>query len=570
MRYFVLATDYDGTLAEYGMVPGETTAALKKLRDSGRQLVLVTGRLLPDLQRTYQDWEIFRFVVAENGALLFDVPAGTETLLTNPPPPEFAETLKRKGVHPVDQGKVIVSTTDIHKEKVLETISELGLELQIIFNKGSAMVLPSGVNKATGLKAAVRNLGISMLNVVGVGDAENDHAFLRACGRSVAVANALPYLKDQADLVTRGEAGNGVAELATQIIENDLASVPPKDKQRESLLLGNAGETEIRVPFFGSTVLVAGPSGGGKSTLTTGVMERLTDAKYQFLSIDPEGDYQKFEGALVFGDAKRVPTLDETLNAIEHGNRNIILNLLGVHVDDRPDFFEKLAPRIQELRTRTGRPHWLIVDEAHHLMPVARERTKEALPQDWSSALFITLQPDRMPDHVLASMNHLIALGERPDETFQKFCRAAHIEYPEIPEQELKKGTAFFWAREPGNHPQLFSLSPCRTQQARHSRKYATADLAPDRSFYFRGPEARMNLRAPNLITFVRLLEGIDDETWLYHLHRGDYSEWFRTNIKSDELAEATKEIEGNKTLSAAESRTRIKDQIEQHFTLPA
>ena len=570
MRYFVLATDYDGTLAEHGTVPYETTLALKQLRDSGRHLVCVTGRLLPDLQKTYPDWEIFRFVVAENGALLFDVLAKTETPLTTTPPAAFAETLKRKGVNPLEQGNVIVSTTDLYKQQVLETISELGLELQIIFNKGSAMVLPSGVNKATGLEAAVRTLGMSLHNVVGIGDAENDHAFLRACGCSVAVANAIPYLKEEADLVTRSEAGKGVAELAARIIENDLADVPAKNKESESLLLGNVDDREIRVPFFGSTLLVAGPSGGGKSTLTTGVMERLTDAKYQFLSIDPEGDYQQFEGALVFGDAKRPPTLDETLNALEHGEKNIILNLLGVHVDDRPDFFEKLVPPLQELRTRTGRPHWIIVDEAHHLMPASRERTKEALPQDWSSALFITLQPDRMADHILASINHLIAVGERPDETFQKFCRTSQSECPEVQPGELKKGTALIWAKKSSKEAQLFSVLPCRTQQARHSRKYAGADLAPDRSFYFRGPEAKLNLRAPNLVTFVRLLEGVDDETWLYHLHRGDYSEWFRTNIKSDDLAEATKEVEARDELSAAESRARVKEQIEQRFTLPA
>ena len=48
----------------------------------------------------------------------------------------------------------------------------------MIFNKGAVMILPSGVNKATGLAAALEELGLSPHNVVGVGDAENDHAFL--------------------------------------------------------------------------------------------------------------------------------------------------------------------------------------------------------------------------------------------------------------------------------------------------------------------------------------------------------------------------------------------------------
>ncbi len=570
MRYLALATDYDGTIAKHGIVHQDTTLALKKLKDTGRSIVLVTGRLLPDLKTTYPEWEMFSLIVAENGAMLYEPCTNTETILADPPPPEFARTLECKGVRPLELGNVIVSTTDAHKQQVLETISELGLALQIIFNKGSVMVLPSGINKATGLGAAVQKLGFSLHNVVGIGDAENDLAFLRLCERSVAVANALPLLKDQSDLITQEEDGRGVAELAALLIENDLTDIPAKNSNRDTLLLGNAGDTEIRVPLYGSAVLVAGTSGGGKSTLTTGIMERITEAGYQFVSIDPEGDYRTFEGALVLGDAKRPPAPAEVLNALEIGDKNIILNLLGVHLDDRPDFFENLLPGIQELRSRTGRPHSIVADEAHHLMPPTRDRSRESLPRDWSSTLFITLQPDHLPEHVLQQIRYLVAVGEKPHETVHQFCQACHSGCPEVPPEALAKGTAFFWSRTGQDAPQLFTVAACRTQQTRHSRKYASAELTPDRSFYFHGPEGKLNLRASNLITFVRLKEGLDDDTWLHHLHNGEYSEWFRTNIKSDELANAAKQVESDAALSAADSRSRIKEQIEQRFTLPA
>ena len=86
------------------------------------------------------------------------------------------------------------------------------------------MVLPSGVNKATGLKCALQKMRLSAHNVVGVGDAENDHAFLALCGCSVAVANALPTLKSAADIVTTAEQGAGVVELAEELLRDDLAS----------------------------------------------------------------------------------------------------------------------------------------------------------------------------------------------------------------------------------------------------------------------------------------------------------------------------------------------------------
>ena len=48
MRYFALATDYDGTLATHGVVRDSTLRALERFVASGRKLVLVTGRQLDD------------------------------------------------------------------------------------------------------------------------------------------------------------------------------------------------------------------------------------------------------------------------------------------------------------------------------------------------------------------------------------------------------------------------------------------------------------------------------------------------------------------------------------------
>jgi hypothetical protein len=79
-------------------------------------------------------------------------------------------------------------------------IRDLGLELNII-TKGAVMVLPPNINKAAGLQAALAELKLSGHNVVGVGDAENDHAFLQSCGCAAAVSNALPMVKTSADIV---------------------------------------------------------------------------------------------------------------------------------------------------------------------------------------------------------------------------------------------------------------------------------------------------------------------------------------------------------------------------------
>jgi hypothetical protein len=231
MRYIALATDYDGTLAADGKVTESTLEALRQVRLSGRKLLMVTGRHLPDLRSVFDRLDLFDLVVAENGALLYWPATHDQKLLCDPPDPRFIQLLEQTGV-PVSVGRGIVATWEPHEQAVLECIRDLGLELHVIFNKGSVMVLPSGVNKATGLLAALKDLGLSAHNVVGVGDAENDHAFLAECECGVAVANALSTLKERADVVTQGKQGQGVEELIEQLLEDDLARYSSKARSR--------------------------------------------------------------------------------------------------------------------------------------------------------------------------------------------------------------------------------------------------------------------------------------------------------------------------------------------------
>jgi len=222
MRYLVLATDYDGTLAKHGAVKEAALGLLRRLRDSGRRLILVTGRELPDLLRVFPQYDVFHLIVAENGALVFNPATREEKLLGAPPPDAFIQYLTDHHVTPLSIGKVIVATWEPHQTTVLNAILELGLELQVIFNKGAVMILPPGINKSVGLRAALKELGISSHNTVALGDAENDHAMLEACELRVAVANALPTLKQRADWTTLRENGDGFIELAEQLLQSDL------------------------------------------------------------------------------------------------------------------------------------------------------------------------------------------------------------------------------------------------------------------------------------------------------------------------------------------------------------
>jgi HAD superfamily hydrolase (TIGR01484 family) len=225
MKCQVLACDYDGTLAHDGVLNEATAAALDRFRASGRRLVMVTGRELPDLINVCQVLDRFDWIVAENGALLYRPSDRFSRLLCAPASAPLAQKLAEARAQPLSVGRAIIATREPHETLVIEAIKNLGLELQVIFNKGAVMVLPTGVNKATGLRVALDEMKIDPREVVAIGDAENDHAFFALCGLGVAVGNALPMLKERADLVMAGKRGFGVAELIDRILNSGLADV---------------------------------------------------------------------------------------------------------------------------------------------------------------------------------------------------------------------------------------------------------------------------------------------------------------------------------------------------------
>jgi len=549
VRYLALATDYDGTLAEQGTVRPETVAAVERVRKSGRRTVLVTGRELEDLKTVFDRFDLFDLVVAENGALLYRPQTREYKCLAEPPPPALAARLRERGATPLHTGRVIVATREPYEVAALELVRELGLEWQVIFNKGAVMLLPSGVNKQTGLSLALEQLGLSMRNTVAVGDAENDHAMLAASECAVAVANALDSLKERADLVTRGPRGAGVEELIDRILEDDLRSVVVA---RHALLLGTRRDgTEVHIAPAGRRLLVAGPSGSGKTTAATAFIERLMAAGYQCCIVDSEGDYGGFEGLVCVGAPARPPAVGEILELLAKPSVHVGISLVAVPVNDRPAFFATLLPRLQEMRARTGRPHWIVVDEAHHLFPASWQPAPLTLPRELG-VLMVTVHPQQVSAAMLEAVDTTLAVGKTPERMLQPFGR--------VPPVELEDGEVLAWSNGQAEPLRLVQGKA----QVRHRRKYAAGDLGGE-AFVFRGPQGKLKLRAPNLGIFLLMAEGVDDETWMHHLEQRDYSKWFRTAIKDDGLAADAEQIEGGGGL---ESRRRIRDAIEKRYAL--
>ncbi|MGB4887318.1 MAG: HAD family hydrolase [Nitrospira sp.] len=570
MRYLALAADYDGTLASAGTVDTDTIQAIERLVASGRKLILVTGRVLPEILEIFPQISLCERVVAENGAVLYRPATKEITLLAPPPPSAFLEEVQRRKVEHLTLGNSIVATRVPYETVILDIIRDLGLELRIIFNKGAVMVLSDGINKATGLTAALKQLELSPHNIAAIGDGENDHAMLTYSEYAVAVENAVPMLKETADRTTVGDHGHGVIELINELVENDLA-VADRSVARHRIALGtqeNGGDITFQPAR--QNLLLAGTSGSGKSTLATGLLERLGERGYQLCVIDPEGDYENFPQAIVLGTAQDGPSHAEILTALANPNNHVVVNLVGLPLQDRPSFFLTLLPKLQELRSKSGRPHWMLVDETHHLLPVDGNPTAPGLMKDLAGMIYVTVHPDHIEHSILKTVDIVFALGKSPDETLKQYCAAIQQPAPAATAARLQPGRAIMWNRASGETPFVLEIAPSTIERRRHRRKYAEGELPPEQSFYFRGPAGQLNLRAHNLLLFMQLGEGVDQATWIHHLRSHDYSTWIKQVIKDEALAQRVHDVEQQAHMPAEESRQLIRSAIEERYTVPA
>ena len=471
MRYLTLCTDYDGTLATDGRVLPETLSALERLLASGRRLVLVTGRELDQLKEVCPRLDLFEYVVAENGALLYQPSTGKETPLATPPPASFVSTLKQRGVGPISVGRVIVATWEPHETTVLATIRDLGLELQVIFNKGAVMILPAGVTKASGLAYALAQMEISPHNCVAVGDAENDHALLASCECGVAVANALPTLKSAADLVTAADHGAGVVELIDKLLTDDLAFLEPRLIRHHVLLGTDDRRAEVRIAPHGETVLLVGTSGSGKAELATGLMERLAARGYTFCVIDIAGRYERIGKAVALGSPSRPPTASEIVKLFQGADKSGVVNLLGLKAEDRLPFLKEVAPQLTKLRLRLGRPHWTAIDDIAALLPIGDAATGVLPLGAGDSVLHISTRPTRVAREVLRSTSLFIAVGASRYALLEEFCQVSGVSLPATQLAPPSDGSALAW------RPKITGAKPFRLNIAPPQREPGSVNV---------------------------------------------------------------------------------------------
>lgn len=416
MRYVVLAAGFDGTLARDGRCDERCINVLRELSATGRKLILVTGRELRRLLEIFPEARLFDYIVAENGAVLHRTATRQSEILGQAPPEILLQELRRRQVTPLRVGSSIISTAAKYFESVREALRKLKLHMdyELVTNDDTLLILPPGIDKASGMSEALRELGVSRHNVVAIGNAENDLPLLASAEHAVVVNNAADSIKQAADRVTEGEYCDGFLELARELIATDLAASVP----RRRVVLGKGeDQREILLSPCQDSVLVSGPDEVARTLICNRLLEQLMQQDYQCCVIGADRNVPVAASRACFadmsswGDAHDAPRLTDVLRALEQPTHSIEINLAALPIETRPVFVDALLLQLQALHDRAGRPHCILIHHAQHFLTGSQAASAIRRLSE-VTMIYSTAAASRLPAGVLNDVKLTIATGQ--------------------------------------------------------------------------------------------------------------------------------------------------------------
>ena len=549
LKLSLLALDYDGTIARDGRLDRGVREALGEARARGVLVVLVTGRILADLQRLLDTTLVFDAIVAENGALLHLPASGRTTRLAPPPPQAFLDELGRRGV-PFLVGDTVVEALASYAASALQALRELELPLALLFNRDRMMVLPQSISKATGLREACRTLRASLHGALAIGDAENDHELLTACEVGVAVGWGSAALQRVADEVLPGSGPEAVGPYLRTLVERRVLPQPRVIRRRIHLGIRRGGEV-LSLAMRGRNILIAGSPRTGKSWLAGLLAEQLVLMRYCVCVIDPEGDYTTLEalpGVMVLRSDGSPPPVDEVVRALRYADVSVVVDLSTLTSEAKCQYVPALLAALLAVRSASGLPHRIVLDEAHQFLRRGACAALGGLAQGGST--FVTFRASEVDATVVASAEAVLVSGEldmNEAAALHRLCGArtpvgewsATLASLGIDEAALLPG-----AEESGGDLVRFHVAQRITAHVRHRRKYLAAEVAAQHAFVFVDRERALEVRARSLNDVLAALEQVGDTTLAGHLARNDLSRWIADVLTDPTLAAAVQLLE--------------------------
>lgn len=575
--YFrAVAIDYDGTLTQAGRPSDDVLTAIRELRSRGGRCVLVTGRILAELYGVFPDYgDHFDLVVAENGGV---VAAGRLTMrLSAPVSTDLDPALHRLGVA-FRRGEVIVATYERHESSILQEVHRRGLDSYLVRNRGELMLVPAGVSKATGLRYALLQLGVSPRSSIAIGDAENDLAMLDACEIAVAVENSVESVKAHADLVLTEPNGAGVASfLRSSVFVKNLRI----QTRRRQVTLGRSPSGDlVQFPASRVNVLITGGVGSGKSFAAGLVAEQLIQLGYVICVFDPEGDHAllgRLPNVVTLGGRDRTPSVEDVAQILEQSGTSVVIDLSLVSPVHRSAWTAHALHYLEARRNETGVPHWLVIDEAHAAL--GGSHGSPGVDGPLRGYCLVTYLPTQLAGGVKDQIDYLLHVAGKagldeasvravaaatglPFDTFSPFLDCVQV------------GEALLVPLASPSEVQCVSFAPRWIAHVRHWHKYATARLPTERSFHFRGPTGLTGAVAGNMEEFHQNLQRASLDAIRQHAKGGDFSRWTAEVFRDSTLASALRLIERRLCSAASKSeaeaaRRELMAAIEKRYVLP-
>jgi hydroxymethylpyrimidine pyrophosphatase-like HAD family hydrolase len=548
MKFGVLALDYDGTIARDGVLDPEVRFAIAEVRSRGIAVVIVTGRILAELEQVAGDLQFVDAVVAENGAVLWFA-NGHSRQLAYSTSIQFLQELERRGLQ-FKAGQCVVELDARAAPEVLAIIRQMELPLVQLFNRGSLMVLPQAVSKGGGLRAALATLRMSVHNAIAIGDAENDHDLLAACELGVAVSWGSQLLQQAADEVLQGNGPSAVAGYIRKVAK-DLR-LPPEKIGSHRLSLGTAKDgRKLTLAIRGLNTLVAGDPRSGKSWVTGLMCEQLILQRYSVCVIDPEGDYRTLEtlpGVVVFGGDDPPPELPDLARVLRHPDMSVVIDLSHAPFQEKVSYMKSLLPMLAAIRRATGLPHRIVIDEAHYFLhePNVRELLDLAL----EAYTLVTYRLADLHPTLRDAMECIIVkrtTEPREQQTLAAMLQARgcfSLSMPNLASLRMEQAVLLPGMRETGGKYLEFTLFPRLTSHVRHKAKYLDVQLLVEQGFWFTDRGGTVAGPARTLKEFLTLLERVSSVVVSEHARRGDFSRWVAEVFHDHALASEIRKVE--------------------------
>lgn len=553
----VMAFDFDGTLALDGVVPPEVVSALEQCRASGHALFLVTGRRFGTVSLGPVG-ELFTGVVWENGAVLAHTASGETYLPFGQLSAHLLKALDEAQI-PFERGLAIAATWVPQDQAVWRVLGSpsYGGGASVEYNKGAVMIVPPGSTKGTGLQRLLTICGFSARNLAAFGDAENDLSMLTLAEVGVAVGDAVPAVREMADVVAEAAGPAGVLEVLRRYpLAGRFLDIPLR-RERPILIGQDDAGQDVSLPasrLAGRNLGVFGDSGTGKSWMVGLLAEGLHHEDYQVLLVDPEGDFRGLRVLPRFvaleGDRASMPTPGAVVSLLDAAGVSVVVDLSRYPLGLRSGYVAELIRLLRPLRERKYRPHWIVVEEAQQfLLPDGDEVTDAVVPQlDAGGWAFVSYRPDRMDRRVLQAMRAVLEHCEA--------CRRGGIGVEEIP-----TGSALLCGGP------VVRLRPAirRVPHVRHLYKYLDMPLPPGKRFWFRDEQAGIGKGAASLFEFLHLIPMLPVESLEYHDRRQDFSRWAEEALGDMGLAARLKKL-SNRQLRGEELREAIRKTVAAHY----